>query len=446
MTMDRLMEYPRYFALGPHELPAVLRIPERPIGLVVFAHGSGSSHRSPRNNQVAQALGEAGFATLLFDLLSVSEERDRSNVFDIDLLAARLIEAIEHAKALPELAKLPIGLFGASTGAGAALRAASRRPDLVSAVVSRGGRPDLAGKTALQALRAPALLIVGGADHQVIDLNRASAALMRCPHEIVIVAGAGHLFEEPGSLAQVVEHATRWFHEHLGRQARPADTSSVRLPLENRTMAGRFLSKRLEHLRGSDTIVLALPRGGLPVAYEIARALDAELDLMMVRKLGAPGHEEFAIGAIVDGDEPRLVLNEEAMRILSPSREYVQHELDRQLVELERRRRAYLGNRQKPRLAGRTVIVVDDGIATGSTITAALRGARGNHPKHLVLAVPVAPPDVIRTLRPLCDEIVVLATPDPFRAVGQHYLDFRQIEDGEVIALLKAANGSREAG
>jgi len=212
------------------------------------------------------------------------------------------------------------------------------------------------------------------------------------------------------------------------------------LPFADRVSAGKMLAERLGHLASSNPIVLALPRGGVPIGYEIARALRAELELLMVRKLGAPGHEEYAIGAVVDGAEPQLVLNEEAMRIVAPSREYVENELARQLAELERRRRAYIGTRRKPQLAGRTVIVVDDGIATGSTVSAALRGAKRNDPAHLVLAAPVAPPDTIEALRPLCDEIVVLATPEPFYAVGRYYRNFNQVEDSEVIALLESAH------
>ncbi len=221
---------------------------------------------------------------------------------------------------------------------------------------------------------------------------------------------------------------------------------SAILPLADRTAAGRLLAERLEHLRAADPIVLALPRGGVPVGFEIARALDAELDLVMVRKLGAPGHPEFAIGAVVDGEEPQLILNEEAMAILKPSREYLEREMAHQLVELERRRRAYIGSRRKPRLAGRTAIVVDDGVATGSTITAAVRGARRTDPARLVLAVPVAPPDVVRHLRGLCDELVVLAQPDPFYSVGEHYRDFTQVEDREVIDLLAAVARAHEGG
>jgi putative phosphoribosyl transferase len=215
-------------------------------------------------------------------------------------------------------------------------------------------------------------------------------------------------------------------------------------PIHDRRSAGRRLATRLSHLRNSDPIVLALPRGGVPVAYEIARALNARLGLIMVRKLGAPGQPEFAIGAIIDGDDPQVVLNEDILRIGAPSSNYIKEELDRQLIELERRKHAYFGNRKSPSLTGRTVILVDDGIATGSTITAALRGVRQHEPAHLILAVPVAPQDTIEKLRPLCDEIVVLTMPEPFYAVGQHYQDFSQVDDQEVIDLLGAARQHEE--
>ncbi|QIQ85697.1 alpha/beta family hydrolase [Erythrobacter sp.] len=207
----------RFFGLGPRKLPAVLRVPDRPRGLVLFAHGSGSSHRSPRNNRVSEMLAEAGFASLLFDLLTIAEAHNRAKVFDIELLAARLVDAMIRMKAEEEFASLPLGLFGASTGAGAAVLAAANRPDLVAAVVSRGGRPDLAGADALSRVRCPVQLIVGGADHEVIALNRAAAKLLECPHEIVIVPGAGHLFEGPGELEQVVDHAAEWFDCHFAR-------------------------------------------------------------------------------------------------------------------------------------------------------------------------------------------------------------------------------------
>ncbi|MDO9525573.1 MAG: dienelactone hydrolase family protein, partial [Gemmobacter sp.] len=179
-----------------------------------FAHGSGSSRNSPRNRQVAGALQAAGLATLLFDLLTPEEAADRANVFCIPLLADRVCAALRWIGHQPGLAGLPVGLFGASTGAAAALVAAAQMPDVALAVVSRGGRPDLAGP-ALAEVRAPTLLVVGGEDHQVIDLNRAALASLTCTKALQIVPGATHLFEEPGTLDQVVALAQTWFSMHL---------------------------------------------------------------------------------------------------------------------------------------------------------------------------------------------------------------------------------------
>ncbi len=197
------------------ELSGTLGLPDDPVGLVIFAHGSGSSRHSPRNRAVAAHLQAAGFATLLFDLLTEREARDRTNVFDIDLLANRLLAARRWAATAPEIHALPVGLFGASTGAAAALRAAGLAPEGVEAVVSRGGRPDLAG-TALSEVNAPTLLIVGGEDREVLALNRKAASLIRGPCEVVVVPGAGHLFEELGALEQVERLAAAWFSDHLG--------------------------------------------------------------------------------------------------------------------------------------------------------------------------------------------------------------------------------------
>jgi len=181
-------------------------------GLVVFTHGSGSSRQSPRNRFVARSLQARGFSTLLFDLLSEDEEVDRANVFDIELLAERVLEALEAVPA--PVRALPVGLFGASTGAAAALVAAARRPGDVQAVVSRGGRPDLAGD-ALVDVRAPTLLIVGAADDGVVELNRAAYRTLRCEKDLQLVPGATHLFEEPGALEEVARLAGEWFEAHL---------------------------------------------------------------------------------------------------------------------------------------------------------------------------------------------------------------------------------------
>ncbi|WP_280150914.1 alpha/beta fold hydrolase [Piscinibacter sp. XHJ-5] len=201
--------------IPPHGLQGLLGVPAQARGIVLFAHGSGSGRLSPRNQRVATALRRAGIATLLLDLLTEDEENDRANVFDIELLAQRLGEATDWVHLNADTALLPLGYFGASTGAGAALMAAAQPRHRPAAIVSRGGRPDLAGD-ALEEVRAPTLLIVGSHDPQVLELNRRAMARMRSEKVLSIVPGATHLFEEPGTLDEVTRLATAWFHQHLG--------------------------------------------------------------------------------------------------------------------------------------------------------------------------------------------------------------------------------------
>ena len=205
-------------AIGGVELAGTLTTPARALGLVIFAHGSGSSRHSPRNRRVAQLLQSRGLATLLFDLLTTDEERidavDTTLRFDVDMLAERLVAATDSIIASGRAQDLPIAYFGGSTGAAAALIAAARRPDRIAAVVSRGGRPDLAS-AALPQVAAPTLLVVGGNDTGVLALNRQAAAQLRCEHRLEIIAGATHLFEEPGTLDQVARLAASWFVKHF---------------------------------------------------------------------------------------------------------------------------------------------------------------------------------------------------------------------------------------
>jgi putative phosphoribosyl transferase len=199
---------------GGVELPGTLAVPAGAAGAVVFAHGSGSSRQSPRNARVAEVLQDARLGTLLFDLLTPAEAADRRNVFDVPLLAGRLAAATARLAADAEAGPLPVGYFGASTGAAAALWAAAADPH-VRAVVSRGGRPDLARRR-LGDVQAPTLLIVGGLDPVVLDLNEEARLAMRCECELRLVPGATHLFEEPGALPAVARLARDWFVEHLG--------------------------------------------------------------------------------------------------------------------------------------------------------------------------------------------------------------------------------------
>lgn len=200
---------------GNVDLIGELTVPANARGAVLFAHGSGSSRTSPRNRFVARELNRYGLATLLLDLLTADEDSDRRTRFDIDLLTERLADAVDWAGSDERIGNLPLGLFGASTGAAAALNVAARRPETVQAVVSRGGRPDLSGPAMLPHVAAPTLLIVGGADLHVLDLNRAAQRQMRCHTELAVVPGATHLFEEPGALEQVAELSATWFERWL---------------------------------------------------------------------------------------------------------------------------------------------------------------------------------------------------------------------------------------
>jgi putative phosphoribosyl transferase len=413
-----------------------LIVPKDAVGVVLFAHGSGSSRLSPRNQFVAEALRDARIGTLLFDLLTESEAADRDNVFDIDFLAHRLADATRWLRQRHEGRDRALGYFGASTGAAAALVAAAQDPAL-GAVVSRGGRPDLALRH-LSEVKAPTLLIVGGDDYGVIELNQQAYRALRCEKSLRIVPGATHLFEEPGALEQVAELAIDWFKRHLGAQEAIAPVCREPRVYTSREQAGRMLAQRLSSYRGTNVVVLGIPRGGLPVAREIADALAAPLDVIVVRKLGAPGQPELGIGAVVDGDHPRAIFNQDIIEHLGVEDEYINAEIARQLKEVQRREMAYRGGRPKVPLAGKTVIVVDDGIATGSSTRAALRGVRRQKPERLVLAVPVAPAESLEALRGDADEIVCLETPEDFFAVGQFYQDFHQVSDDEVKMILQS--------
>jgi putative phosphoribosyl transferase len=210
-------------------------------------------------------------------------------------------------------------------------------------------------------------------------------------------------------------------------------------PFANRAEAGRLLARAVARLALHEPVVLALPRGGVPVATEVARALHAPLDLLLVRKIGAPMQPELAVAAVTDGDRPQVVVDEETLRYSGADRAYVDEQARHQLAEIERRRTRYLRGRAPLPIAGRDVVLVDDGVATGTTVRAALAALRRAGASRLVLAVPVAPPDTVAQLRADVDDLVCLAQPAFFHAVGAHYIDFRQVEDDEVIALLDAA-------
>lgn len=214
-----------------------------------------------------------------------------------------------------------------------------------------------------------------------------------------------------------------------------------RLVFADRAEAGRLLADHIAPRGYRDAIILALPRGGVPVAFEIARRLDVPLDLALVRKIGAPGNPEVALAAVADGEGASVVVNEDILRLTGASEAYLQAEATRELAEIERRRRVYLGDRPRPDPRDRTVIIVDDGLATGATARVAIKALRRQGAARIVLAVPVAPPDTAALLRGEVDELFCLSEPEPFRGVGAAYRDFHQLTDAEVVDVLRRAAG-----
>lgn len=209
------------------------------------------------------------------------------------------------------------------------------------------------------------------------------------------------------------------------------------MPFKDRSDAGRQLAVALAEYKGQRPVVLALPRGGVPVAAEVATVLAAPLDLILVRKIGVPFQPELAMGAIVDGSAPLIVRNEEVIRLAGIDELDFEAVCDRELAEIDRRRQRYLGTRERVEIAGRTTIVIDDGIATGATTRAALQAARMRNPKTLILAVPVAPTDNLAAMRQEADEVICLEDHADFGAIGLYYYDFRQVSDDEVIETLR---------
>ena len=216
-------------------------------------------------------------------------------------------------------------------------------------------------------------------------------------------------------------------------------------PFQNREVAGKALADAVAAKLLPDPVVLALPRGGVPVAAEVARLLNAPLDLVMVRKIGVPWQPELAAAAVIDGEDAQIVLNEEVCAEANIERSYIDEAAKEELKEIERRAKLYLKDRSRTSVTGRTAIVVDDGIATGTTIRAVIKALRRKNPKSIVLAVPVAPRDAIAELRTEADDVICLETPEPFFGIGLHYEDFHQVSDEEVVKMLEAHDASHKA-
>lgn len=444
--------------ISDDKLEGELTIPSGAQAIILFAHGSGSSRHSTRNQHIAQALNDAGFATLLVDLLTSEEkeidDRSRHLRFEIDLLARRLLAVTQWLVQEPETNNLKIGYFGSSTGIAASLIATAKLGDTVKAIVSRGGRPDLAdSRSVLEQVVAPTLLIVGGNDTAVIALNR--AALKQLSHakarELAIIPGAGHLFEERGKMEEVAEVAAAWFKSHLlnGRKFENKynpkgsglfsifkEKPQIQIRFKDRAAAGEMLASLLSKYKDGNVIVIGIPRGGMLVADAVAKKLGADFDIVVPRKLRDPDNSENAIGAVMHDGSIYLDSNLVNSKV---SDEYVEMEKSEQKKEADRRMALYRPKSREYDIKDRTVILVDDGIATGATIIAAARWLKERKPRLLVIGVPVAPKDVIEMLADEADHIEVISTPSAskFKTVERYYQDFAPVSDQQVLEIAR---------
>ena len=439
-----------------------LTIPVRAQAVVLFAHGSGSSRYSWRNKLVANVLNNSGIATLLVDLLSQDEKRTDEETkhlrYDIELLAGRFEAITNWLAQQSETRHLKVGYFGSSTSAAAALLAASRL-GIPKAVVTRGGRPDLVGESALHKVRASILFIVGSNDASVILLNRKAIESLSNTEtkELAIIPGAGHLFEEPGRMEEVAQLAADWFECYLLRtdkrkfynkyarittrgfllslMKRPA----FQIKFKDRFAAGKLLSSTLCKYKNDrvGVTVIGIARGGVMVADPIAEKLNAEFDIIVPRKLRSPHNSENAIGAIMqDGS---LYLDNSALqtRDYIISNEYIEMEKSEQKKEMERRLGIYRPYSREYKITDRRVILVDDGIATGATIIAAAKWIRKQKPKQLIIAAPVAPKRAIEPLKNEVDKVEIIRNPSDLKAVEQFYQAFAPVSDDEILQVAK---------
>ncbi len=421
--------------VGAVELRATLGVPAGTAGLAIMADGSGETRASARERHVAEALRARGLATLLVDLLTepelAADRLDTSRRFDVELLAQRMLGVCEWVVRESHIAHLPIAIDATGTAAAAALIAAAQRPELVSVIVSRGGRPDLAGAS-LPNVAAPTLFLVGGADGDELELDRETIARMTVPTQLAIVPG--RLDDEPGALDEAAQLAGEWIVEHLGREL--VEPHGEARQFRDRRSAGARLAELLPHY-AADAVVFAASPGGTPVADEIAKALGAPLDVWLVRKIGMPIQPELGMGALAEG--AALVLDPSIVRWSGASPDEVRALVHRTAIAIRRRARAYRADQPPLDIRGRTAILVEDGIASAGLLHAAVRGARRRGAARVVVAAPVATAEAIARLRIAADEVIALAVPPRLSALRAWYHDCSPLTERDVAAILDAA-------
>lgn len=430
--------------------------------IVLFAHGSGSSRYSSRNQFVANVLNNRGIATLLVDLLNQEEKRIDDQTkhlrYDVGMLARRFAAVTNWLVQQPETMHFKIGYFGSSTGAAAALIAAARL-EAANAIVIRGGRPDLAGESILHQVKAQTLFIVGANDTPVVAMNKSALESLRNAEakELVIIPGATHLFDEPGKMEEVAQIAADWFECYLLRPGTKKfyngytrtrssrffsslrNKYSFQIKFKDRFAAGEILASTLDKYKNdrNGVTIIGIARGGVVVADPVAEKLNADFDVIIPRKIRSPNNSENAAGAIMHDDS--LYLHTSSLQTLDDniSNEYIDMERLEQKKEMERMLSVYRPYPREYKICDRTVILVDDGIATGATMIAAARWIRKQEPKQLIIAAPVAPKQIVKRLKEEADRIEVIRNPSEFKTVEQFYQEFATVSDEQVVQIGK---------
>jgi putative phosphoribosyl transferase len=463
-----------------------LNIPTEASAIIIFAHGSGSGRESQRNQQIANILNNAGLATLLVDLLTPKERivanKSISLQFDIRLLARRLKSITQWVVNYPLTQNLKIGYLGSSTGAAAALVTAAD-VDNVFAIVCRGGRTDLATvENVLENIEVPVLFVVGGKDYPIIEMNEEAYSRLKRTEEkeIIIIPHASHLFEEPNKIEEVAIVARNWFERHLVRCTSYAATTTgrtnssipiryaqhklmrrkvgltyrflsalrgdvlFRMKFKDRKSAAEILAavvkSKLKQVTDMDDgdkecpmTVVGIPRGGALIADRVATKLSCDFDLIILRRLLAP-YSLNAFGAIVS--DGTFYIDQAAVNFLNISETYLEQERVQQLKEINRRIILYRPQNKEYEVRNRIVVLIDDGAATGASLIAAARMIRKHQPKFLMIAVPVAKPDIVTRLKQEADMVEAIITPSTFAFVSQFYQNYDSVLDTEIIQIM----------
>jgi putative phosphoribosyl transferase len=469
-VINMLDSITRQIVIHGRILEGDLGIPTRAKAVILFAHGSGSSRHSTRNQYVAEVLNKAGFATLLVDLLSPEEKAadiaSRHLRYNIELLAWRFKEVTKWLLQQPQTKNLEIGYFGSSTGAAAAIIAAVNfSNNIVKALVLRGGRLDLV-EGQLSKIIAPTLLIVGSSDDAtVIGINKTALKELRNAkaRELALIPDAGHLFEEPGKMEEVAKIAAEWFEIYLlcsrkkfenkyAQKKRSSwllssifrDKPHIQIKFKDRAAAGEMLAALLGKYKKKEKddsataiTVIGIPRGGVVVADTVAKKLSIrDFDIVISRKLRAPNNSENALGAIMQ--DGAVYLASRLVKSMNVSSQYLEMEISEQKKVIDRRMSLYRPETAKEyKIKGRTVVLVDDGAATGATIIAAAGWIRKQNPERLIIALPVAPSQLKMTLKQQADVLEIVYAPTNFTSVEQFYQNFDVISDQKIIKLLE---------